>query len=190
MLSMLSRRRLVLKSIVAGVLGLPCVSAAMFPRLSLEDLVAQSEIIAQAKIGRSRTAWDAKHRFIWTHYQLEVTDSIRGAGGNIVVSEPGGKQNGVEQHFDGVLAWPPGKKVLVFLHRTPIGYFRTVGGPQGRMAIGAGQRVYVDLQGAEFAGPAGRRGTPLSAIAGMPLDQLKNRLRVLARELPERRTGR
>lgn len=166
------------------------VRAAVFPRFSVEDLVARSEVIAQAEVGRSWTAWDDKHKFIWTHYELKVTDSIRGNGTTVVVSEPGGKLDGIEQQFDGVLSWTPGTPVLVFLYRTPIGYLRTVGGPQGRLSVDADQRVRAHLQSAEFTGSgAGRQGTPLSEIEGMPVERLKSSLRSLARELPARRSA-
>ncbi len=171
---------------LAVAFSLPTARAAVFPRFSVEDLVARSEVIAQAEVGRSWTAWDNKHKFIWTHYELKIADSIRGDGTTVVVSEPGGKLDGIEQQFDGVLSWTPGARVLVFLYRTPIGYLRTVGGPQGRLNVDADQRVRAHLQNAELTGSG---GTPLSAIEGMPVERLKSSLRSLARELPARRSG-
>ncbi len=175
---------------LALALSLPVARAAVFPRVSLEDLVARSEVIAQAEVGRSWTAWDDKHKFIWTHYQLTVTDSIRGDSGIVVVSEPGGKLDGIEQQVDGVLSWAPGSKVLVFLYRTPIGYLRTVGGPQGQLAIDGRERVHAHFAGVEVTPARSRQqSTPLSAIDGLPLEQMKNSLRSLARGLPARRPG-
>src|SRR5579884_811424 len=82
--------------IVAGAVH---AAAAVMPRLSLEDLVARSEIIAQARVGNSWSAWDANHKYIWTHYQMQVTDAIRGSAQTVVVSEPGGTLDGVSQGF-------------------------------------------------------------------------------------------
>src|SRR5581483_3426173 len=92
-------------------------AAAVVPRFSLEELTARSEIIAQAQVVSSWPAWDAQHKYIWTHYQMRVTDAIRGSGvQSVVVSEPGGSVDGVSQGFSGMNAWAPGENVVVFLH--------------------------------------------------------------------------
>ncbi len=110
----------------------------MVPRYTLEGLLAQSEFIVHGKISASRVAWDAKHKYIWTHYDIELIESIRGGRTGIAVSEPGGSLGGVNQQFSGAIPYAVGEEVLLFLYRTPIGYLRTTGGPQGKVSLGRG----------------------------------------------------
>jgi hypothetical protein len=102
--------------------------AAVGPALSLRELVDGSSVIAHGRVARSWTAWDSSHKYIWTHYQLEVIDPIRGVGfAPLVVSEPGGKLDGVNMRFSGAAQYAPGEEAIVFLYRTPIGYLRVLG---------------------------------------------------------------
>ena len=118
------------------LLAAAALQGATVPRYTLEDLTAQSEIIVHGKIAASRVAWDAKHKYIWTHYDVAVIESFRGGRrATIVVSEPGGSLDGVNQLFSGVTPYAPGEEVVLFLYRTPIGYLRTVGGPQGKVRV-------------------------------------------------------
>ncbi len=82
---------------------------------------------------RSHCAWDSKHKYIWTHYDFTVDDVLKGPPeSTITVSEPGGSLNGIHQQFSGALPYPLAEHDVLFLYRTPIGYLRTVGGPQGK----------------------------------------------------------
>ena len=81
-------------------------------------------------------AWDGKHKYIWTHYDIEPIESIRGGRAAIAVSEPGGSLDGVNQQLSGAMPYAVGEEVVLFLYRTPIGYLRTTGGPQGKVSVG------------------------------------------------------
>src|SRR5882724_7273280 len=82
--------------------------AATIPSLSLEDVIDQSEVIVHGRVGRSWTAWDNAHKYIWTHHAIEVIDRVRGAAaGPVVASEPGGELNGIGMKFSGSLAYSP-----------------------------------------------------------------------------------
>jgi hypothetical protein len=109
---------------------------AVPPRYTLEELPAHSEFIVHGRIAASRVAWDAKHKYIWTHYDVAVIENIRGGLAAITVSEPGGSLDGVNQQFSGAVAYTAGEEVVLFLYRTPIGYLRTTGGPQGKVSAG------------------------------------------------------
>jgi hypothetical protein len=70
--------------------------AGPLPRLSLEGLVAQSEVIVAGRIVRAWTAMDSENKFLWTHYRIEVRTTLKGAPlPSVVVSEPGGDRDGV-----------------------------------------------------------------------------------------------
>ena len=90
-----------MKRALLGLLICCAANATLVPALSVEELIDSSEVIAHGRVGRSWTAWDRAHKYIWTHHQIAVLDSIRGAAtGSIVVSEPGGEVGGV-----GVCSW-------------------------------------------------------------------------------------
>jgi hypothetical protein len=139
--------------------------AAIVPSLSVEELVDRSEIIVHGRVTRSWPAWDGAHKYIWTHHEVEIIDPIRGAGfAPVVVSEPGGALDGVEMRFSGALPYALGEEAVVFLYRTPVGYWRT----QGKYTVTSGTRVRANL-----------RGASLSKLDDLPLVEFKARVREL-----------
>ena len=159
------------------------VAAATVPRLSLEELVSRSEIIAEAQVVSSWPAWDSQHKYIWTHYQMRVTDAIRGSAQNIIVSEPGGTVDGVSQGFSGMNSWTPGVNAVLFLHHVPNGYLRVTGGEQGSAPITADGRVRLSAAGVV---PTTSTGTDLRHLSGMRLEDFKTRVRAAAANHPLR----
>jgi hypothetical protein len=63
-------------TVVAGVLV--ASYAAVVPRITAEELAAQSERIVHGEVVRSRVAWDSEHKYIWTHYEVAVAEMVRG----------------------------------------------------------------------------------------------------------------
>jgi hypothetical protein len=176
-----------LLAVVAGVLA--ASYAAVVPRITAEDLAAQSERIVRGEVVRSRTAWDSEHKYIWTHYEVAVTDMVRGPhAATITVSEPGGSLDGVNMRTSGTLPFAVGEDAVLFLYQTPIGYWRTVGGPQGKYVVNAQGRVRTDAGGMALVDPAGgaRPGTPLAAFEGIPASDFLTRVRQLAAAHPYR----
>src|SRR5438067_2473926 len=138
--------------------------AATVPSLTLEDVIDQSEIIVHGRVGRSWTAWDNAHKYIWTHHAIEVIDRVRGAdAGPVVASEPGGELDGMGMKFSGSLAYTPGEETVLFLYRTPIGYWRATGAGQGKYTVIAGHKVRSNIEG---------RGSD-----GLTVESLKARVR-------------
>lgn len=110
--------------------------AAVMPRYTLNELATHSETIVEGRITRAWTAWDSKHKYIWTHYEVQAAEFLKGAPSRtVVVSEPGGSIDGARQLFSGQVPYSPGEHVVLFLYRTPAGYFRTRGGLQGKIAL-------------------------------------------------------
>src|SRR5882762_8579323 len=69
----------------------PGAGATSVPALSFEELTDHSQLIVAGEVTRTWTAWDANHKFIWTHHELNVASAQKGAAGStVVVSEPGG----------------------------------------------------------------------------------------------------
>jgi hypothetical protein len=177
---------------IVAIIGLALASssarAAVFPRITAEELTAQSQVIVEGNVVRSWTAWDSDHKYIWTHYEVSVTDQIRGPrSATVTVSEPGGSLDGVNQQFSGVVSYAPGETTIVFLYRTPIGYWRPVGGPQGKFTVDRAGRVHSNAQAATFMEtPSRGAGTSLSAWEGTTLRDFKARVQRLAAAHPPR----
>jgi len=173
---------------LALVLG-GVLSAAVYPRYTAEELAERSQMIVQGNVVRSWTAWDSEHKYVWTHYEVSVTDAIRGPrSGSITVSEPGGSLDGIHQQFSGSIPYAPGESAVLFLYQTPIGYWRAVGGPQGKFTVEPDGRVRSGAQFAAYAEPAGRvtPGLSLDSLEGLTVADFKNRVRRLAAAHPFR----
>jgi hypothetical protein len=164
----------------ALILLLVCLAAqaTLVPALSLEGLIDQSEIIVHGRVTGSWPAWDSKHKYIWTHYRIEVLDPIRGnPGASLVVSEPGGALDGVYMTISGALDYPVGEEAVVFLYRTPIGYLRATGYGQGKYTVTPELRVRANLKGLELLKGDTSRGVPLSTLDGLSVAGFKARVR-------------
>src|SRR5260370_24779610 len=86
--------------------------AAPPPHLSLEALVAQSETIFEGQVARAWAAMDSENRFIWTHYEIKVSSTMKGqASASVVVGEPGGTLNGVSLLVPGSTPYSVREKV-------------------------------------------------------------------------------
>jgi len=153
-------------------------AAAIVPSLSLEQLVDQSEVIVHGRVARSWAEWDRAHKYIWTHHEIQVIDPIHGAAAvSIVASEPGGRLDGVEMRFSGALQYSTGEEAVVFLYRTPIGYWRATGFGQGKYTVQPGMSVHTDLRGLDLIS----RGAAPAGLDGLTLTEFKTRIRGMLR---------
>jgi hypothetical protein len=170
--------------LAAGLLLLQAAGATVVGRLSFEELVDTSDLIVSGRITRAWAAWDADHKYIWTHYEVSVKSALKGAPGSTVeMAEPGGTLDGQVLSIAGTVVYTPGENVLVFLQRMPNGYLRTTGWGQGRFLVDANGRIHADsiLRGLEIIDtrsplPASR---PLTTLEGLSLNDLS--LRIAAR---------
>ena len=163
------------------ILSLVCLAAraTLVPALGLEELIDQSEIIAHGRVTSSWPAWDRGHKYIWTHFRLDVLDPIRGnPGASVVVSEPGGSLDGVTMRISGAPDYAVGEEAVVFLYRTPIGYLRATGYGQGKYTVAPHSRVHANLNGFDLLKADSSRGVPLSTLDGLTVTEFKARVRV------------
>ncbi len=137
------------------------VYGTLVPRLSFEELVDQSAIVAHGRVGAIRVAWDAERQNIWTHYQIVLDEALKGSPGRTVeIQEPGGELDGIRMEIAGAPRYELGEEVVVFAAPIPAG-LRTCGWGQGRFVVEGdpGQRrVRNDLGDVQLtaSGPAGR----------------------------------
>jgi hypothetical protein len=162
------------------ILPLICLAAhaTQVPALSLEGLIGQSDIIAHGRVISSWPAWDSGHKYIWTHYRIEVLDPIRGnPGASVVVSEPGGSLDGVSMSISGTPDYAVGEEAIVFLYRTPIGYLRATGYGQGKYTVTPQMRIHASLKGLEILKRDLSSSVSLSTLDGLTVAEFKTRVR-------------
>ncbi|MCU1324781.1 MAG: hypothetical protein JWN34_151 [Bryobacterales bacterium] len=159
-------------------------SATTLQRLSFEELTDTSDLIVAGKVTRSWSAWDAGHRYIWTHYSVAVSATEKGVqAATVELAEPGGVVEGMGMTIAGSVAYKVGDEVLVFAQRMANGVIRTAGWGQGKYTIQADGKLraeiasraveYVDLKTATTG------IEPLRSLDGLTLQEA--RLRVASR---------
>ena len=181
---------LVLSLFLSGSL----LHATLVPRMSVEQMIDDSDLIVHGTVLRSWSGWDRARQFIWTHYELRVSDTMKGLPSiRLVVSEPGGIIGETAMQIAGAPRYEDGEEVVLFLNRTPIGYLRSCGWGQGKFGVsslggGAGLVVRSAVSGVSFVEapggqPAGLKQaqTPVGSFSGLALAEFKTRLRALIR---------
>lgn len=124
------------------------VSGGLIP-LDLADLCREAELIVRGRVTGNRCLWDAGHTMIWTETTVRVIEAWKGdPGEELRIREPGGELPPVEARVSLAVRYRPGEQVVVFLHRDPLGQWRTCGITQGRFPVqrapGGGTRVLLE----------------------------------------------
>ena len=114
------------------MLGSIRLSAATLVQLSLPDMIAQSTVIEHAKVMGSWAAFSGPA--IFTHYKLQVSESLKGAAVTEVVVF-GGDANGVRQIYAGTPQLTAGEDYVFFLWTNKAGMTHIVGMTQGLFAV-------------------------------------------------------
>lgn len=145
-------------------------------------------MVVSGHVARTWSAWDAGHKYIWTHYELAVTATHKGAAGPTVdIAEPGGAADGIVMSISGGTAYRVGENVLVFLSRMPNGYLRTAGFGQGKYTIDSNGRVHgaAQLKTADTvtAGSAGAITAAVRSLEGLSVAQVGQLVGARARTL-------
>jgi hypothetical protein len=172
-----------MKSWLGAAIALLVVSSAgatSVPRISFEEMTDQSETIATGEVIRTWADWDPTHKYIWTHYELAVSATHKGAAAqSVTISEPGGVVGGVGMSVAGAVSYAPGDKVLVFLQRMPNGYLRTTGWGQGQYRIDARGivRASESLKSVDLVGNV----LTTTSLNGMRVDDLASRVKARVR---------
>jgi hypothetical protein len=125
-------RRLILLTVAASCLTLP---GSTLQRLSLNDMIQKSTMIVRGTI-QPGTSAALRGPMIYTHYQLSITTTFKGAPGqapaqSIDVAVPGGALNGMQQPVAGAPTLTPGQDYVFFLWTSKSGLTQVVGLSQG-----------------------------------------------------------
>lgn len=182
-------RRLAL--FACGIAGLSTAVATSVPRLSFEELTDRSELVVSGQINRSWAEWDAEHKYIWTHYELKVSGTLKGtAGSSVVFSEPGGIVGETGMSVPGSAAYLAGEEVVIFLQRMPNGYLRTTGWSQGKFRLDRNGKLHGEQSpgGLEIAVGEPRAGTPLRSLDSLSVAQLRGLVAARPNAKPQGKT--
>ena len=189
----MQKRTLLFSFALILFLGGSLLHATLVPRMSVEQMIDDSALIVHGTVLRSWSGWDRARQFIWTHYELQVSDMIKGLPSvKLVVSEPGGIIGETAMQIAGAPRYEVGEEVVLFLNRTPIGYLRSSGWGQGKFGVsslgGAGPVVRSAVAGVSFVEAQGEQPpglkkarTPVGSFSGLALAEFKTRLRTLIR---------
>ncbi|MCB1018639.1 MAG: hypothetical protein H6509_07760 [Bryobacterales bacterium] len=109
---------------------------ATVPRMSFEQIVRDSPRAVHGVVVRSWSAWDAQRTAIWTHYEVRVSETLRGpASSTLTISEPGGVAGDVAMRVPGAPRLEVGEQAVLFAYPTPLGHWRIRGWGQGRFPV-------------------------------------------------------
>ena len=109
---------------------------ATLERLTFEDMAVKSTMIVRGKVS---DAWTAlTNGVIFTHYQVQLSETFKGTVGNSVeVMVPGGVLNGLHQTFPGSPALNKGNEFVLFLWTSKAGITWITGLTQGLFTVPA-----------------------------------------------------
>lgn len=109
------------------------LTATTLEQLSMGDLIQQSTAIVRARVGGSSGVFHGAN--IYTHYRIQVLETLKGSGGNSLtsldVAVPGGVAGGMRQEVAGAPVLVSGQEYVLFLWTSRAGTTQVIGLSQG-----------------------------------------------------------
>lgn len=129
------RLEMKLRAILLALCAVSAAPAATLIQLSMDQMTRQATAIVRAKVTGSTTSQTGST--IYTHYALQVTDTLKGTAPS-EVALPGGVANGYRQSFPGVPQLQTGAEYVLFLWQSPsTGIIHILGLNQGLFNVSA-----------------------------------------------------
>jgi len=117
------------RSLILGLVFVAVSSAATLVQLSMDQMTQSATAIVRATVTGSATSRTGS--MIYTHYNLNVTDTLKGTA-PAEVALPGGVAGGLRQSFPGVPQLQNGSEYVLFLWKSPsTGIIHLLGLTQG-----------------------------------------------------------
>ena len=125
------------------VFMLGCLAAILAPlpgstleQLSLDDMIRLSTVIVRGKTQPTVSAY--RSSIIYTHYQVQVSETLKGPATNqLDMVVPGGAANQMQQTFAGAPTLAPGQDYVLFLWTSKSGMTQIIGLSQGLFLVTA-----------------------------------------------------
>jgi len=146
-------------------------------QLSLNDMITKSTAIVHGTV--EPTYSDVRGSVIYSHYQVQVTKSYKGAAvGTLDLAVPGGMLNGARQFVAGAPGLQAGQDYFLFLWTSKSGLTQIIGLSQGLFQVisnSSGQLIVSRAAVSErMLDSSGQIITDLNIQ--MPLTQMANRI--------------
>lgn len=128
------------------LLGAGGLSATSAVQLDVATLTEKSSLIVVGKVDSKECKWDAAKTGIWTHYDLTVSETLKGThekSREIVIR--GGVVGEVGQHVAGAGSLEDGAEYVLFLWKDDDGRLRLQGMRQGAFKVS-------EREGVKYAG--------------------------------------
>jgi hypothetical protein len=108
--------------------------------ISLNERIAQSELIVVGQVQNIESRWDENKAQIWTYVTISVEEFLKGSAPNssIMVKIPGGaiKEDRIGGFMEGMPSFSHNEKVLVMLKLSTVKpYYYVVDTPRGKYSI-------------------------------------------------------
>jgi hypothetical protein len=126
-------RRLIISALVAACCA-PLPGSTLL-QLSLNEMIQKSTAIVRGTVQPTYSAF--RGAMIYSHYQVQVTNSYKGVARTWDVAVPGGAVNGVQQYFAGAPALTAGGDYMLFLWTSKTGLTQVIGLSQGLFNVSA-----------------------------------------------------
>ena len=117
------------RTLILALCSVSVASPATLIQLSMDQMTQAATAIVRARVtGSSATRTGSN---IYTHYSLQVTDTLKGTAPS-EVALPGGEVGGLRQSFPGVPQLQTGSEYVLFLWKSPsTGIIHILGLSQG-----------------------------------------------------------
>ncbi|HVO98500.1 MAG TPA: hypothetical protein VMT15_10560 [Bryobacteraceae bacterium] len=136
----------ILLTILASVGLIAPAGATTLLKMSMNDLIVQSTAIVRARVTGSRSTMIGQD--IYTYYQLQVSEALKGTSVPAEVAVPGGVYGHIRQIGVGSPVLTPGQEYVLFLWTSRRGMTQLIGLSQGILSLAE------DASGAMVAGRA------------------------------------
>lgn len=121
-------------------------SQALMLGMSLQQLVAESDMVVAGQVMEVRSSWTADHKSIITRANVALSEVIAGEVKErvVVVEYPGGEVDDVGMGVSDVAPLETGENVILFLQKvkSPAGAIASAGGAQVMQIVGEAQGKY------------------------------------------------
>ncbi|MGH9793176.1 MAG: hypothetical protein ACRD5G_00260 [Candidatus Acidiferrales bacterium] len=162
------------------LLAAAAAQATTLRRMSLDELTADSGVVARVRCMASESRWEGGR--IWTFTTFEVIETLKGrAPSTIRVRLIGGRAGSLTSRVEGVPRFRAGEETFVFLAPAAQGDWTVTGWVLGTFRLTRDKRtgqeaVTQDTAGLTLFDPITRRFEP-GGVRQMPLDDFRGRVR-------------
>jgi len=157
----------------------PGIWATTLARLSLDQLAASADAVAQVRCTAVESRWE--NGSIWTVTTFDVAETWKGnLPAQVTVRLPGGRVGHLTAAVDGTPKFTPGDEEVVFLQRLPASGFSVAGWVEGTFRIALDpqtRRKTVTQDSSAFAVfDTATRTFRAEGIRKMPVEQFRARV--------------